>query len=94
LTGEYLLVSPQRTERPWQGRRERPPADRRPAYDPGCHLCPGSPRTGGHQNLRYTGTFVFDNDLAALLPGDAAPPAVTGQGFFTAEPETHYKQAR
>src|SRR5215831_14239742 len=68
LTREWVLVSPQRTERPWQGKVEStsPPADVQ--YDPHCYLCPGNERAGGMRNPRYTGTFAFDNDYAALLP--------------------------
>ncbi|MGI5917974.1 MAG: UDP-glucose--hexose-1-phosphate uridylyltransferase, partial [Anaerolineae bacterium] len=64
----WVLVSPHRTKRPWQGQIERPPADNRPSYDPTCYLCPGNGRAGGVRNPAYTETFVFDNDFAALLP--------------------------
>ncbi len=75
LTGEYVLVSPHRTRRPWQGRQERPPQEQRPAYDPGCYLCPGNVRANGQHNPAYDHTFVFTNDFAALLPDiPAAPP--------------------
>ena len=68
LTGEWVLVSPHRTKRPWQGKSE-PIADQiRPTYDPDCYLCPGNTRAGGHQNPNYTDTFIFTNDFAALLP--------------------------
>jgi len=68
LTGEWLLVSPHRTARPWQGQvEETPPADR-PAYDATCYLCPGSTRATGAVTPAYPSTFVFDNDFAALLP--------------------------
>jgi UDPglucose--hexose-1-phosphate uridylyltransferase len=66
LTGEWVLVSPHRALRPWQGQQEPPEPERRPAYDPGCYLCPGNARAGGQQNPPYTGTFVFDNDFGAL----------------------------
>lgn len=66
LTGEWVLVSPQRTQRPWLGAREKVPPVRRPAYDPQCYLCPGNSRAGGVRNPSYTGTFVFDNDFPAL----------------------------
>jgi UDPglucose--hexose-1-phosphate uridylyltransferase len=69
LTGEWLLVSPQRTQRPWQGQVEAVAAERRPAHDPGCYLCPGNRRAGGQVNPGYDGTFVFDNDFSALMPG-------------------------
>ncbi len=67
LTGEWILVSPQRTLRPWQGQVERA-AERRPTYDPGCYLCPGNERAGGARNPDYRGTYVFTNDFPALLP--------------------------
>jgi UDPglucose--hexose-1-phosphate uridylyltransferase len=68
LTGEWTLVSPHRTERPWQGQIERSAARAQPAYDPSCYLCPGNPRAGGAHNPPYTGTFVFTNDFATLKP--------------------------
>ncbi len=69
LTGEWVLVSPHRTKRPWQGQVEKPAVEQQPAYDPNCYLCPGNERAGGVRNPRYESTFVFDNDFAALLPG-------------------------
>lgn len=68
LTGEWVLVSPHRTQRPWQGQVDRPPQPAALPYDPGCYLCPGNPRAGGARNPAYDTTFVFDNDFAALLP--------------------------
>jgi UDPglucose--hexose-1-phosphate uridylyltransferase len=68
LTGEWVLVSPQRTERPWQGQVEKPPLESRPTYDPNCYLCPSNERAGGARNPAYKSTFVFTNDFAALLP--------------------------
>jgi len=68
LTGEWILVSPHRTRRPWRGQLERVPPERLNPYDPDCYLCPGNARAGGKRNPPYTGTFVFDNDFAALLP--------------------------
>jgi UDPglucose--hexose-1-phosphate uridylyltransferase len=68
LTGDYILVSPHRTKRPWQGRQERPTAADRPRYDPKCYLCPGNTRASGDTNPDYESTFVFTNDFAALLP--------------------------
>lgn len=78
LTGEWVLVSPQRTMRPWQGQVEAAPPDHRPTYDPTCYLCPGNARAGGARNPAYTGTYVFDNDFAALRP--AIPPATLTRG--------------
>lgn len=67
LSGEWVLVSPHRTKRPWQGKTEPPQRDARPAYDPECYLCPGNARAGGAKNPEYESTFVFENDFAALL---------------------------
>ncbi|MBN1440477.1 MAG: UDP-glucose--hexose-1-phosphate uridylyltransferase [Anaerolineales bacterium] len=86
LTGEYVLVSPHRTRRPWQGRIESVPGSVRPAYDPACYLCPGNARAGGARNPEYDGTFVFDNDFAALLPTKNPQPA-GGGGLLAAEAE-------
>ena len=70
LTGEWVLCSPHRTERPWQGQHERTaPADI-PSYDPTCYLCPGNERANGERNPAYASTFVFENDYASLLPND------------------------
>lgn len=67
LTGEWVLVSPQRARRPWLGQIEKTPPENLPPYDPECYLCPGNRRAGGARNPRYTDTFVFDNDFPALL---------------------------
>ena len=72
LTGEWVLVSPHRTKRPWQGQVEKVPPEERPAYDPGCYLCPGNARAGGLRNPQYETTLVFANDFAALLPDTPA----------------------
>ncbi len=68
LTGEWVLVSPHRALRPWQGQVEDLPRETRLRHDPGCYLCPGNERAGGARNPDYAGTFVFDNDFAALRP--------------------------
>jgi len=73
LTGDWVLVSPHRTERPWLGQSEPPPPEDRSPYDPGCYLCPGNHRARGDTNPRYETTFAFDNDFGALL--DTPPPA-------------------
>jgi UDPglucose--hexose-1-phosphate uridylyltransferase len=72
LTREWVLVSPHRTQRPWQGQVERVTAEVQPAYDPACYLCPGNSRAGGARNPEYSSTFVFDNDFAALKPDTPA----------------------
>jgi len=68
LTGEWILVSPHRAKRPWQGQVEKTVPDERPSYDPDCYLCPGNLRTSGAKNPEYEHTFVFTNDFAAILP--------------------------
>jgi UDPglucose--hexose-1-phosphate uridylyltransferase len=68
LRREWILVSPHRMERPWQGQVEERPREERPRYDPQCYLCPGNERAGGVHNPDYGSTFVFDNDFPALLP--------------------------
>ena len=72
LVREWVLVSPHRLQRPWQGKVEEVAGDNRPAHDPKCYLCPGNERANGARNPDYKHTFVFDNDFMALLPG-AAP---------------------
>jgi UDPglucose--hexose-1-phosphate uridylyltransferase len=72
LTHDWVLVSAQRTERPWQGQVENAPQEHLPQYDPECYLCPGNERAGGAKNPRYQTTFVFDNDFAALVPSTSA----------------------
>jgi len=74
LADRWVVVSPHRTQRPWQGQVERPTGDERPAYDPGCYLCPGNARAGGAVNPAYEATFVFTNDFPALVPDVPAPP--------------------
>lgn len=69
LTGEWVLVSPHRNQRPWQGQEDEPEPEEKPEYDPGCYLCPGNTRANGEQNPPYESTFVFTNDFSALLPG-------------------------
>lgn len=73
LTGEAVVVSPHRMQRPWQGRREAPASAGAPRHDPACYLCPGNTRAGGARNPDYETTFVFTNDFAALLPGVPEP---------------------
>ena len=67
LSGDWVLVSPHRAKRPWQGQVEKGAADTRPKYDPKCYLCPGNERANGSQNPNYENTFVFQNDFGAIL---------------------------
>ena len=80
LTGDWILVSPHRTQRPWQGKQEVTAPDRRPQYDPKCYLCPGNERAGGAKNPVYTSTYVFTNDFAAIMPN--GPSTVEGTGLL------------
>jgi UDPglucose--hexose-1-phosphate uridylyltransferase len=79
LTGRWILVSPQRTQRPWQGECEDAAAPQRLAYDPQCYLCPGNARAAGVVNPVYTGTYVFPNDFPALLPDEACAVATAAE---------------
>jgi UDPglucose--hexose-1-phosphate uridylyltransferase len=88
LTQDWVLVSPHRTQRPWQGQTEREPEERELRYDPHCYLCPGNERACAVRNPQYHSTFVFDNDFPALKP-DVSPIDVggAGTGLFIAESE-------
>jgi len=68
LTGEWVLLSPHRALRPWQGQIEKTDGDKKPAYDANCFLCAGNTRISGEKNPDYEATFVFQNDFAALKP--------------------------
>jgi len=94
LRRQWVLVSPHRTQRPWQGEVAKTESIA-VHYDPNCYLCPGNTRAGGHVNPRYDGLFIFDNDYAALLPesADRAKIMKTSAGnstpddLFQAQPE-------
>jgi UDPglucose--hexose-1-phosphate uridylyltransferase len=90
LTREWVLVSPQRTNRPWLGQVEDTPAEHTPSFDPTCSLCPGNTRANGAVNPDYTKTFVFDNDFPALLPLPTDLPKKPTHSLFRAEPESGY----
>jgi UDPglucose--hexose-1-phosphate uridylyltransferase len=88
LTREWVLVSPQRAQRPWDGQTEKAEALASVAYDPGCYLCPGNQRAGGASNPKYTSTFVFTNDFAALKPDiHSTREDASGRGLLLCEPE-------
>ncbi|KAN0104137.1 galactose-1-phosphate uridylyltransferase [Hyaloscypha variabilis] len=71
LRGSWLLVSPHRTKRPWQGQQESPSKITLPEYDPSCYLCPGNKRAQGDVNPKYENTFVFVNDYSAVKESQA-----------------------
>jgi len=85
LTGEWVLVSPHRTKRPWQGKQEVIQKNELPGYVEGCYLCPGNTRAGGIKNDNYTGTYVFENDFAAL--NSKSNEATFEQGLLKAKTE-------
>lgn len=87
LTRDWVLVSPHRTQRPWQGQVEKTSAGAAIQYDPSCYLCPGNERAGGARNPGYTSTFVFTNDFAALRP-DVPPAKLDQDGLLVAESES------
>ncbi len=86
LTDEWVLVSPHRTQRPWQGSTESKTEETPPRHDPNCYLCPGNSRAGGVVNPDYTGTFVFVNDFSALLPS-STPGDTVESGLMVAKSE-------
>ncbi|QOD62351.1 UDP-glucose--hexose-1-phosphate uridylyltransferase [Polaribacter haliotis] len=66
LTGEWVLVSPHRAKRPWQGQNEEISTEKRPSYDESCYLCATNTRINGEVNPDYKDVFIFTNDFAAL----------------------------
>ncbi|MGC6430777.1 MAG: UDP-glucose--hexose-1-phosphate uridylyltransferase [Jejuia sp.] len=86
LTGEWVLVSPHRAKRPWQGQNEAVNNAKRPSYDPDCYLCPGNTRINGEVNPDYKDVFVFTNDFAALQ--NDSPSFSVNDGLLIAESET------
>jgi UDPglucose--hexose-1-phosphate uridylyltransferase len=87
LLDEWVLCSPHRLDRPWQGQVEDEPPEARPAHDPSCYLCPGNVRANGTVNPRYPATFAFDNDFPALLTTSSAREA-DPSGLLVSEPAT------
>jgi len=85
LRQEWVLCSPHRAKRPWQGAEETLATDERPSYDPDCYLCPTNARVGGERNPNYTGTYVFNNDFPALLNSVVADDAPL-HPLFQSEP--------
>ena len=85
LTGEWVLVSPHRAKRPWQGQNEAISNEERPSHDPNCYLCAGNTRINGEENPKYKDVFVFTNDFAALQT--KSPKFSVNEGLFKAESE-------
>ncbi len=90
LLDEWVLVSPHRLQRPWQGQVEKPHQSGLPPHDPGCYLCPGNARAGGERNPVYATTYAFDNDFPALIPASGAPqpPPPDADELFVTEAQS------
>jgi len=86
LTGEWILVSPQRTKRPWRGKVEEISTPPKPGYIADCYLCPNNKRANGENNPDYSSTFVFDNDFSALK-NDATDFKIHESGLLNARSE-------
>ena len=86
LLDEWILVSPQRAKRPWQGQNEAISDEKKPEYDETCYLCPGNERITGGTNPEYENCYVFDNDFPALLK-DEVSSDVTQEDLFKINPE-------
>jgi len=93
LLREWVLVSPHRAQRPWQGKVAEPAHAAGLHYDPSCYFCPGNERApslvGGTaaRNPKYSSTFVFDNDFAALH-SDTSQILVDESGLLVARSES------
>jgi UDPglucose--hexose-1-phosphate uridylyltransferase len=85
LTGDWVLVSPERIARPWQGAVDPAPAQAGAAYEPDCYLCPGNARAAGRRNANYSGVHVFDNDFPSL---SAHATAVASDSLLQTESES------
>lgn len=79
LQDRWVLVSPQRNRRPWEGQQEEP-TETGPSWLEDCYLCPGNSRAEGQRNPDYEGVFVFSNDFPALLDNGEADAAEPGAG--------------
>ena len=87
LINEWVLVSPHRSKRPWQGQNEKVVSDKLVEYDISCYLCPGNVRANGMENPEYKGSFVFENDFAALKQEEVQYEDDINGTFFRAQPE-------
>lgn len=87
LLDEWVLVSPHRAKRPWQGQNEIISTEKRPEYDRECYLCPGNVRANGVKNPDYSDSYVFENDFAAMKQEEIAFEEDQNTSFFKAKPE-------
>jgi len=88
LADEWVLVSPHRAQRPWDGQQERPDIAKSVPYNADCYLCPTNLRASGKRNPAYRKTYVFTNDFSSLLPADKTTPLVNGDDLLRIEPES------
>lgn len=86
LSGDWVLVSPHRAQRPWQGRQEPVAPAALAGYAPDCYLCPGNRRANGEHNPAYSGVYVFDNDFPALLSAADSTMDALPDGLLQAQP--------
>ena len=86
LLDEWILVSPQRASRPWQGQTEKRTEEKLPAHDEHCYLCSGNLRINGEKNPEYKGVYVFANDFGSLMK-EEVESSFESSGFFTLQPE-------
>jgi UDPglucose--hexose-1-phosphate uridylyltransferase len=86
LLDEWILVSPQRANRPWQGQTEKRTEEHLPVHDETCYLCPGNVRVNGERNPEYKGVYTFNNDFGSLIK-EQVDPSLDSSGFFTLQPE-------
>ena len=90
LRQAWVMVSPHRTQRPWQGEVGQTTARSAITYDPACYLCPDNQRACGAVNPKYDSVFSFVNDYAALLPDlpaeSEAQPSLHASPLLRGEP--------
>jgi len=87
LSGQWVLVSPHRSNRPWQGQVEKLPSGQRPEYDAACYLCPRNVRASGEQTPDYQDVYAFTNDFSALLPAPAPQQTTAGSALMRQQAE-------
>ncbi len=88
LNDEWVLVSPHRAQRPWDGQQETVVSERGVAYEPDCYLCPTNLRANGERNPAYQETFVFTNDFGSLLPANEGTAINSEDDLLRMEPES------
>ncbi|OGG07009.1 galactose-1-phosphate uridylyltransferase [Candidatus Gottesmanbacteria bacterium RIFCSPHIGHO2_12_FULL_40_13] len=84
LINEWVLVSPQRTKRPWQGKYEKIQKEKKLIYDPSCYMCPGNIRANREKNPRYKNTFVFRNDFPPIVDTGQKESIINNSGILQA----------